>query len=163
MGCHTWFGRPLTQEEYESLKPLAIKNLDHWFYEENEKLSKEYPEMDVYMTKDEYEFLKSQIQNDDIRVIADYGQDNDYLYVINGWIYVDLSDISSYPPETIRYPAIKYFHDNFRVKNYPNWIIYNKRYLKRKMGKKWYELTKEQIADIDEFWKIYPGGVIHFG
>ena len=149
MGCHTWFSRPLTKDELLFLKDDAKKNLN----QQN-------------LTKKEYELLIEAINKYDLQVICDYGKLGEaYTYPIDGWIYLDLGK-RSYISEEIymkTFNITEFFHDNFRVNNYPNWIIHNTRQLRRKMKKKWYSLSKEEIEDIHRFFKLYPGGIITFG
>lgn len=164
MGCHTWFYRPLSIDNITVLKQYALKSLNDIWEEDQLIVDKDYIEK-YCLTKKEYDFLRNRIELNDIYVIVEYAKlsINDSIYVIEEKLYLELS--YTYFDKTLPtlYPIQKYFHDNFRIDNYPNWIIHNKRQLRRKLGKKWYKLTEEQISEINDFWKIYPGGVIDFG
>lgn len=165
MGCHTWFSRPATIIEVLTLMKSAREELEkRWKEEEKYRIGDdivEYPDYEgaYCLSKEEYEFLKQQIKNKNLYVINDYG-DLGKTRLIDYMIYIDLSQ----PNDKLeRYKIPELFYDNFRVEGYPDWKIYSTRQLRRKMGKKWYNLTKEQIEDIHRFFKLYPGGVITFG
>ena len=165
MGCHTWFWAPFPEEKITDLQRLAAKSLeDTWKEEKDEDYRKMIGE-DRCLTKEDYEFLKNQIETRNLPVIVDYSMSeiNDCLTVIDGHIYYGLS-LGCIEKDKITFiPTHSYFHDIFRIDNYPNWTIYSLRYLKRKLGKKWYNIPEENRKRISEFWKLYPGGVIDFG
>ena len=165
MGCHTWFWAPFPEEKITDLQRLAAKSLeDRWKDEKNEEFRKIIGE-DRCLTKEDYEFLKNQIEIRNLPVIVDYSmcEINDFLTVIDGHIYYDLSLGCNEKDKISFIPIHSYFHDIFRVTNYPDWTIYSLRYLKRKLGKDWYKIPEEDRRRVSEFWKLYPGGVITFG
>lgn len=148
MGCHTWFGKPLTREEREKLR-LSAKSTIQWYFERNG------------IPKYLYDALMESIDNDtDLWLKCGWIGYDDYVYAREGKFYIDLAYRSG---ENCLFKPKKYFHDNFRVKNYPNWVIHNKRELRKKMRKKYFELTESQLEDISRFFKEYPNGIISFG
>ena len=148
MGCHTWFGKPLTKEEREKLRQSAKSTVQEYF--EGEDISKSL-----------YNVLIESIDKDtDIWIKGGWFKFDDYIYEVKGKFYIDLAHISG---ENCLFKPKEYFHDNFRVKNYPNWIIHNKRELRNKMRKKYFRLTERQLEDISRFFKEYPNGIIRFG
>lgn len=150
MGCHTWFGRPLLEKEVESLIPFA------YGYIEKEKNNPEYP-----LDPDLYANWKKGLDEKDIRFICDLGSGDNFIYFLNNKPYLDLSEC--WVDGDIRFQIPMFFHDDFRVSNYPRWLIHNKRQLRRKMKKKYFDLTQDQLDSLSLFWKMYPGGIIHFG
>lgn len=165
MGCHTCFWAPFPEEKIADLEKLAYKSLeDRWKEEKDEEFRKTVGE-DTCLTKEDYEFLKNQIETHNFPVIVDYSMSeiNDCLTVINGDIYYGLSLGCNEKDKISFIPVHSYFHDIFRVDNYPDWTIYSLKYLKKKLGKKWYDIPEEDKDRLREFWKIYPGGVINFG
>lgn len=157
MGCHTWFCRPLTRDEFELMKeyaPTEIYNLtgnkedlyDIGLYDEAlyKNLMKSYNEnlpcvYGKYWWQYGYGGGNPKIGK---------GED-DFVFEICG--------------ETGLFLDVDYYHDIFRVNNYPRKVIHNKRELRRFMRKRYFGLSKEQLIKISEFFAKYPGGVIHFG
>ena len=102
-----------------------------------------------FITEEKLIRIKEKIIQGDIDAIYSYGNVNLHYRMIKGKLYFDLAD--------------EYFHDIFRVEHYPEWIIRNKRQLRRKMKKRYFELTERQHELLNEFWKRYPDGIITFG
>ena len=165
MGCHTWFWAPLPKEHIPKLKELALKSLeDRWKEDQDDEFRKKIG-IEACINEEEYNFLKYQIKTNNLVIISDYANTeiNDFITIIDGDPYYDLSlGCVEIGKETLM-PPHHYFHDVFRIYNYPNWIIYNIRQLRRKLGKKWYDIPEEDRKRVSEFWKLYPGGVITFG
>lgn len=155
MGCHTWFSRPITEEEFDLMKEYAPIEIHQLVGD-----SKENVESGMY---DEYLYnllMKSLKEN----IPCVYGK---YWWQL-GWGEGNpkLGD-SSFVREIRGYNNlfidVREYHDSFRVKNYPNKVITSRRKLRRWMGKKYFNLTTEQLEKISEFFRKYPGGVITFG
>jgi hypothetical protein len=165
MGCHTWFWTPLSEEHIPKLKELALKSLENrWKEDQDEEFRKQIgPE--YCLTETDYKFLKDRIECDNLYITADYAnaEINDYISIIDGDPYVNLSRGCIEEDKKTLMPIHEYFHDVFRIYNYPNWIIYNIRQLRRRLKKKWYDIPEEDRKRVSEFWKLYPGGVITFG
>jgi len=152
MGCHTWFYKPLTKDERERLRETANKYL-------LEELSdNRYYKM---LSKETIDKLSESIENDsDMWLEWGLYEYEDFIEKIEEKFYVEVcnNNRGGYCCE-----IKENFHDNFRVKNYPKWIIHNRHELRKKMRKKYFELTQEQLNDISRFFKLYPGGIITFG
>lgn len=178
MGCHTWFYRPLTKDEFKLMKeyaPTAIK---------------ESYEIEISQNSD-FEFkhivnrLLKSIEENIPCVYGHYwyefgwGSDSTELgyngiglstFYIENKLYAELSCKVSCPffntslgCDSSKKDCGYGYHDIFRVKNYPKYVIHNKKELRKRLRKKYFLLTKEQHELLDKFWKEYPDGIIDFG
>lgn len=157
MGCHTWFSRPITCEEFQLMKDYAEteiyeliggteKNIQEGFYDEAL-----------------YNILMKSLKENIPCVYGKYywwqfgwGQGNPLL--LNGTAFIH--GIKGY---NNLFVDVDKYHDIFRVKNYPSKVITNRRGLKKWMKKRYFELTEEQLEKISKFFEEYHGGVITFG
>ena len=151
MGCHTWFQRPITKEEREKLRQTAKESI----FEEP-----------VFL--DEFEikrFLESVDNDTDLWLKSGLYTYADFICEVDDKFYVDLAnrEIKLQHGKVFCCDIQEPFHDNFIVRNYPTWVIHNRHELRKKMGKKYFDLTEKQLEDISRFFKMYPGGVITFG
>lgn len=157
MGCHTWFSRPVTEEEFQLIKeyaPIEIYNLVGD--------SKENVENGLYDESLYNLLMKS--YNENVPCVygkywwqLGYGSSNpqlldgehNYIHEIRGYkgLFVDVDK----------------YHDTFRVKNYPSKVIHSKRELRRWMRKRYFELEDLQLEKVSEFFRENPDGVITFG
>lgn len=176
MGCHTWFSRPITIEEFKLMEEYALEDAEKIFGDTKEnrelcpssiipynieliKRSLETNEACYYgMTWYEAgfghnnpELIKKLGDIPYIRIFKNRGQKG-----INS-VYIDASLRVEFENNIFK------FHDVFRIHNYPNKVIYNKHELRRFLRKKYFDLTEEQLKKISIFFKLYPGGVIDFG
>ena len=157
MGCHTWFSRPVTQEEFKLIKEYAPTEIYNLCGDSKENIDTGIYDKYLYDT-----LMKS--YNENIPCVyglywwqLGYGAstpelldgENNYVHMISGTdgLYID----------------VKEYHDTFRVKNYPKKIIHSRKELRRWMGKKYFELEECQFEKVSEFFKKYPNGVIRFG
>lgn len=156
MGCHTWFSRPITKEEFTLMKeyaPTEIYNLTGD--------SKENIDSGMY-EKHLYDLLMKSLNENIPCVYGKYwwqlgygssnpklldGEDN-YIHEIRGnnGLFVD----------------VKEFHDVFRVKNYPLKTIDSRKELRKWMRKKYFKLEQWQLDKVSEFFRENPGGIITF-
>ena len=182
MGCHTWFKRLLSDDEFHLMKeyaPSEIKELtldcmsnlyDLGLYN---LLMKSYNEnIPCVYGKYWYELgygsgnpKFNQIHGNTINVSVIEGKlfvdlafdanicENKYGMKINDFNTDNEIDMIDFP----------YFHDIFRIKNYPKKVIHNKRELRKYLRKRYFELTEYQLNRISKFFELYPGGVITFG
>ncbi len=149
MGCHTWFSRPITPEERALLRSTAKQSIE-------EVLSDE-PVYDALKKK----LLESVEKDTNFWIANGYFTSRDFTEEYDGKIYVNVT--GHFVEEDYVLKHNKPYHDNFRVKHYPNWVIHNMYELRKKMKKKYFELTKEQYEQVSNFFKDYPGGIITFG
>lgn len=196
MGCHTWFNRPITEEEFKWMKEYAVAEAEDLFgdTEENRRecpsaiepynielvrKSVETGEACYYgMTWYEAgfgcsnpKFIEKNKAKPLVRTIRDRKQkginslffdvcfEMEYateLYGFESYAEFEKSDVW----KAVDFP---WFHDVFRVRNYPNKVIHNRRELRRFLGKKYFDLTEHQLKRVSMFFKLYPGGVITFG
>lgn len=155
MGCHTWFSRPITKKEFDLMKEYAPIEIYQLVGDSKENIKNGM--YDEYL----YNLLMKSLKENAPCVYGKYwwqlgwGEgnpelgDNSFVCEIRGYNHLFIN-----VPE---------YGDLFRVKNYPNKIITNRRKLRRWMGKKYFDLTNEQLEKISEFFRKYPGGVIIFG
>lgn len=157
MGCHTWFSRPITQEEFQLIKEYAPTEIYNMCGDSKENIGTGL--YDKYL----YDSLMLSY-NENIPCVygrfwweLGYGASNpelldgedNYVHTIRGTntLYID----------------VKEYHDTFRVKNYPRKIIHNRRELRRWMRKRYFELEDWQLEKVSDFFKKYPKGIIRFG
>lgn len=157
MGCHTWFSRPVTKEEFELIKEYApteiynltgdsAENLENGFYDPYlyNLLMKSYKEnipcvFGLYWWQLGYGSSNPNLLN---------GEEN-FIHMIRGekWLFVD----------------VKEYHDIFRVRNYPSKVIHSRYELRKWMGRKYFELNNQQLEIISKFFRENPKGMISFG
>ena len=161
MGCHTWFKRPVTEEELVVFKSYAIEDAYNLWGDTEE--NKEYNSVDM----DRYLKVKESVENNTdywwkegygTRIIEGEIEKNEYVHLINGVLYLDLAR-PAYPI----FENLKRYHDVFRVSNYPSKVIHSRRELRRWMRKRYFELEDWQLEMISEFFRENPGGIITFG
>jgi hypothetical protein len=173
MGCHTWFLKPVTESEFNIFRENAFADAKDLYIDTDEE-----DEYTIRLYKLEYNKIIYSLENNTDywwkrglgnRVVNDnngkhvdiYEQKQEYTTVINGKLYIDL--VYQCNP---MFPDLERFHDIFRVGNnlnYPRWIIHNRRELRKRMKKKYFDLTPDQLCEIDRFFEIYPDGIITFG
>ena len=182
MGCHTWFKRPLTEDEFRLMKEYAPTEIYELVGKGNTYL----------YDKSLYEMLMKSY-NEDINCVygkkwcqLGYGSGNpEFIEThgsslsvseIDGRLYVDMSFSSDicqnkygvsiwkfYETHEKLGVDFPYFHDVFRIRNYPRKVIHNRRELRKYLRKRYFELSEYQLDRISKFFELYPGGVITFG
>lgn len=196
MGCHTWFSRPITEEEFEWMREYALEDAQNLFGDTKENREECPSCIEPYnisliersLKNDEacyygmtwYEagfgrgnpkfieknkiepytiIFKDRGQKGRKSVYIDVAFDIDYatkLYGFSSHAEFEASNLW----KTVDFP---WFHDVFRIGNYPNKTIYSRHELRRYLRKRYFELTEYQLERISAFFRIYPGGVISFG
>lgn len=161
MGCHTWFKRPVTEEELAVFKSYAIEDAYNLWGDTEE--NKEFNSVDM----DRYLKAKESVEDNTdywwkegygARITEDNKEKSEYVCLINGVLYLDLAR-----PVYPIFEHLKRYHDVFRVSNYPSKVIHSRRELRRWMKKKYFELEDWQLEKISEFFRENPGGIITFG
>ena len=161
MGCHTWFSRPVTEEELSVFKSHAIEDAYN-LWGDTEK-NKEFNIVDM----DRYIKVKESVENDTdywwkegygTRIIEGEIEKNEDVYLRNGVLYLDLSK-----PICPIFENVKRYHDVFRVSNYTSKVIHSRRELRRRKRKRYFELEDWQLEKISEFFRENTNGVITFG
>lgn len=157
MGCHTWFSRPITKEEFQLIKEYAPIEIYNLCGDSKENIEDEFYDKHLYDL-----LMKS--YNEDIPCVygkywwqLGYGSGNpdllngehNYVHEIRGHkeLFIDVAE----------------YGDVFRVKNYSSKVIHSRRELRRWMRKRYFNLEDWQLEKISEFFKKYPDGVIRFG
>ena len=161
MGCHTWFARPVTKEEFEFSESHAIEHAWRLFGDTEENKKFNCVEIDKY-----YRVKYSVENNTDYWWKNDFGtiiiengiEKHEFVYVIKGILYLDLG--KSFSPI---FANLERYHNIFRVKNYPSKIIHSRRELRRWMRRKYFDLEEWQLNKISKFFRENPGGIITFG
>lgn len=154
MGCHTWFSRPITEEEFNIMKDYAPTEIYDLTIGSKESINSDA--YDKYL----YDILMKSY-NENVPCF-------DGLYWWQcGWgsQAPKLDTLFIYYISKLKglYVEVGEYTDTFRVDNYPNKIIRSRRELRRWIGKKYFDLTDEQLETISKFFREYPGGVITFG
>ena len=161
MGCHTWFSRPVTEEELSVFKSHAIEDAYNLWGDTEE--NKEFNIVDM----DRYIKVKESVENDTdywwkegygTRIIDGETEKDEYVYLRNGVLYLDLAR-STHPI----FEHLKRYHNVFRVSDYPSKVIHSRRELRRWMRKRYFELEDWQLEKISEFFRENPDGIITFG
>ena len=161
MGCHTWFSRPVTEDELSVFKSHAIEDAYNLWGDTEE--NKEFNSVDM----DRYLKAKESVENNTdywwkegygTRIIDGKNNKYEYVYLRNGVLYLDLAD--NFNPIFMN---LKRYHDIFRVKNYPSKVIHNRRELRRWMKKRYFKLESWQLEKVSEFFRENPNGIITFG
>lgn len=152
MGCHTWFCRPVTEDEFQKMKDYAPTEIYDLIgnSEENDK----YGLYDKALYKSLMRSYKENIPCVSGKYWWQLGWgegaiEDFFVHKVRGYrtLFVDVLD----------------YTDTFRVKNYPTKVITSRRNLRKWMRKKYFALTNEQLEKISEFFRKYPDGVIMFG
>lgn len=157
MGCHTWFSRPITEDEFT--------------------LMKEYAPIEIYkLTGDSKENLENGMYDEKLfKMLMRSLEEN--IPCVYGMYWWQLGYGSSNPKllngedncihemrrDSRLFVTVKEFTDVFRVNNYPRKIIHNRKELRKWMGKKYFDLEEWQLDKISYFFRKYPDGVITFG
>lgn len=148
MGCHTYFSRPITEEEFQKMKEYAPTEI----YE----LTGD-PNKSIY-DKRLYDALMSSY-TENIPCIGNY----QWWHLCYGIGNPDLDGIDIREINWSLFVDVEEYYDLFRVKGYPEKVIRNQKELRKYLRKRYFQLTDEQLEKISEFFKRYPGGVITFG
>lgn len=159
MGCHTWFSRPVKKEELEVFKSHAIENAWELWGETDFNITYDCVDMQKYL-----EIKESVDNNTDYWWKHGYGtiikegdeEKRETTYVLNGILYIDLSDHGH------NIFDLKRYHDVFRLKNYLSKVIHSRHELRRCMKKRYFELEDWQLEKISEFFRENSGGIITF-
>ena len=154
MGCHTWFSRPITEKEFNLMREDAPREIYQLTGESKENIESRLYDKSLYSL-----LMKS--YNEDIPCVygkywwqLGYGEGNPDLEISF------TREIRGYNQLFVNVPE---YNDLFRIKNYPKKIITSRKNLRRWMGKRYFDLTEEQLKKCSEFFRKYPGGVITFG
>ena len=154
MGCHTWFSRQITDEEFKKMKEYAPREIYYFTGNSQENIENGLYDKNLYNL-----LMKS--YNEDIPCVygkywwqLGYGEGNPDLEISF------TREIRGYNQLFVNVPE---YNDLFRIKNYPKKIITGRKNLRRWMGKRYFKLTNEQLERVSEFFREYPYGVITFG
>lgn len=161
MGCHTWFYRPVTKEEFNIFKENALEHA--WYLHGNTEFNRDYD----FVNLDKFKEIRESVENntdawwkEGYGTIININTDNEKsesTIVLGNTMYLDLAGGNKRIFELQRY------HDVFRVKHYPSKKIHSRRELRRWMGKRYFDLTNEQLETISKFFRENKGGFICFG
>lgn len=177
MGCHTWFLRPITNQEIESAKAFAELDVKEFFkadylsYQQAKELLLSIKHNSTCPSFNNETWYSLGYGIDSIQCV--HKDNSGIFYDKNKPIYIDCSCDSACEcvasPNNESMPCSNcnefstHFHDVFRVNNYPKWTIHNKKELRRHLKKNYFNLTVEQHERLSSFWKLYPHGIIKFG
>lgn len=157
MGCHTWFYRPIKEEEFQLMKEYAPTEIFNLVGKTDENIETGFYDEVLYRM-----LMKS--YNENLPCVY-----NRYWWQLGyGCGNPELNKDGDFYASEIRkhkglYVEVGKYHDTFRVYNYPTKTIHSRRELRRWMRKKYFELSNEQLENISKFFRENPGGVIRFG
>lgn len=153
MSCHTWFSRPLTIEEFNLMKdyaPTEIYNLTG-----DTKQNIECGMNDIHLYN---KLMKSYNEN----IPCVYGKYWWELGYGSGNLKSSVGLFNINKSHKL-YIKVNEYTDTFRISTYPNYIIRNRRELRKYLRKRYFSLTNDQLQTISKFFKEYPNGIITFG
>lgn len=159
MGCHTWFARPITDEEFSLMKEYCIQEAEELLGDTPENREDDWVDL-PYLEKVKESFEKNIPCIDGMYWYQlGWGGGNpklppnfDYRITYkDGKLYVDCSE----------------YHEVARVAlgiyTYPHKIIHSKKELRRYTRKKYFNLTEQDHKLLSEFWARYPDGIMYWG
>lgn len=159
MGCHTWFARPITKNEFELMREYCAQEAEQWL--SDTPINREFDTVNLHLMDMIIRSVKENIPCIDGKYWYQFGWGsgnpklpNDFTYKIswkNGKLYVDCDE----------------FHNIGRVAlgiyTYPHKIIHNKKELRRYTRKRYFNLTEQDHKLLSEFWATYPDGIMYWG
>lgn len=153
MGCHVWFFRPMTDDEFLNMKANAYEHaleIGNKYFN-SERFRSDYFDSFLPMVKRSIEENIPCIDSKFYWFELGYGWKNNHILCeyINGKMYVGVEE---------------YFDVARCIYTYPRKKIYSYKQYKRYVGKKWYtEVSDSDKKKLHEFFSKYPGGCIEFG
>lgn len=159
MGCHTWFYRPATTKEIDELINNSYQSLFYGFI--TDPFYRNINSTDDSLIKELFNNIN------DLKPYLDYAyksvvEKRDPLYLIRDG-YGGSDSISTKCIKDKVYIEVTKYNDLFRIHNYPEYVIHNKRQLRKKLRKRYFELDNNTLCKLSEFWYENPGGIIVFG
>ena len=181
MGCHSWFARPLTDDEVEKLREYCQIDIE-------DKRSKEgYDEQFLNLisesAKMDKPFRDPTSTSKRLFWWFQFGYGEDYMKAVKREPYLLSDDAFRSNEEGITvigvlekdlkrrkpthgyklYTLIK-LHNIARIRfTYPKKVIHNKRELRKFLGKDYFKISDRDHQLLSEFWKTFPGGFMYFG
>lgn len=159
MGCHTWFYRPLTDEEFKLVREYCIQDAEELLGDTPENRKADAVNLgylnEVYKSFEEdipcifgkyywwqmgFGFRNPKLLDKGILVV-----------IIRNKLYVEIMDMH----ETARVSTGIY--------TYPKKIIHNKKELRRYVRKRYFNLTEKDHEMLSRFWRDYPDGIMMWG
>lgn len=155
MGCYTWFGRPITNEEFSLMRDYAVKSAE-----------------EILSWGEDYGMDKSLVNA--VRRSVETGEPQTRLYNRTWWQlgYGATNpalgkDFSVFNKEGKLFVRCDEFDMTARasigIYTYPHKVIHNKRELRRYIGKRYFNITPSEHLKLSEFWKKYPSGIMYWG
>lgn len=148
MGCHTWFYRPVTDEEFEKAKAYAPTQIEDLCGKESGMYDKVLYDALMKSWKENIPCVYKKYWYE-----WGYGFDKKAGIPYNGIKIVNDK----------LYGEVEGYWDVFRVYNYPRKVIHNRRELRKFMKKKYFELEQYQLDTVSKFFRENNGGIIMFG
>lgn len=156
MGCHVWFSRPITDHEFNLMKEYALTEV------------REYMNEGILVASEAYfNSVKRSIETGEKCIDGCYWYD--YHYGITNpelpeKFRTNIVDVTN---DEKLYIEVDEFHDIAResmgIYTYPGKVIHNKKELRMYLGKRYFNITDEEHQQLNQFWKKYPGGILHWG
>lgn len=147
MGCHTWFKRPLTENEFNKMKSCALEDIELFVGEGSGIYDKVLYESLIRSYKENVPCIAGKYYWWELGYGAFTAFKGESVSCHNGRLYMIVSE----------------YHDLFRVYHYPRWEVHSRHELRKKMGKKYFNLSTEQLCRVSKFFKENKDGIITFG
>lgn len=165
MGCHTWWARPLTENDIEIARVFAQEKVKKLLGDSKE--ASKYGVANLPVIKE----VANWIDDDDPRWWKygwGFGKDNpNFRHFIpipgteDGGYYIGVcpsrNEGNKWYIDVLGYPDI------LRIENYPKKLIHNKKELRRYFGKRYFSITSNEHAVLQQFWSEYPDGIMYWG
>lgn len=171
MGCHTWMHKKCT-EDFETIKNKVLECInkeinmndtdfinslqtqedkDYWIIE-CERIRTWYKYLlrffDKFSNSTIYKILENNLK-DEFERSYEYDENT-------GNLYINLAGPNLTPIE-------EWFHDSFRIGNYPEDKLYSLKETLDFIKLKGNEIYKKDLISLKKFWDNHPDGMIRFG
>ena len=164
MGCHTWFyNRMEPQPEYEIVKESVIKSMEVEIHYHEEYISGLTPKEDLWMYIDStIESIKNRIDviKRKLRMIK-----GGYCKIATMKYYAWHCNFNiEFSRKTNMFYTGVDYHDVFRVSDFPADELFSFEETMDFIEKRVVRFVDDDWkSSIENFWKIYPNGMINFG
>lgn len=156
MGCYTWFYRPMTEKEFETMKESAYYHAS---------VASQFDVTLGYITESERQwFLRGMKKSIEMNVPSVYNEC--YWYELGyGWDKKHNKGFkTSRCIENKMYMEVFEFDGECRwIRTYPRKVIHSYKQYKKYLRNKWYNIPASEKERLKRFFEQYPGGVIVFG
>lgn len=165
MGCHTWFLRPITKAEFNTMKEYAPVSIMSTCGPTEENIqSGVYNHVLYQELMNSWKYNSPCVYGNTYWWQLGYGADKPGLFEIStNNTEPSFESVRQLSRSSGLYVTVSTYWDLFRLLNYPDKVIRSRHDLRRYLRKRYFELSADQLEKISEFFRRYPGGAIVFG